>query len=174
MLLLSLFAIAAFAVAGLTFWHVHALTSAAARQRRRQESYARDRAIYFQSRSNIADAAYVTAVGVQRVAAVTRFGHKAIAAIPFGILRAIPATRAGSKRVQRTHDDISSAVYDAITVASGRSGDAVTKKMTGEGRVRSTPPKLPIEPSEPETLTLDVVHDPVDDGEVFDVELLDD
>jgi hypothetical protein len=52
----------------------------------------------------------VVAGGTQTVRAI----HQGIAAIPFGILEAIPATRDTTRLVRATHDAIAGAVYGGI------------------------------------------------------------
>ena len=53
--------------------------------------------------------------------------HKGIAAIPFGILEAIPVTRHTTKVVRGTHDLISDAVYGSISIVNKTSGKVIRK-----------------------------------------------
>lgn len=48
----------------------------------------------------------------------TRWVHHGIASIPFGILEAIPPTRAATRVVRVTHNLIADGVYGAITVVT--------------------------------------------------------
>jgi len=59
--------------------------------------------------------------------ATVRTIHKGIAAIPFGILEAIPATRHTTKVVRGTHDLISDVVYSSISIANKTSGKVIRK-----------------------------------------------
>jgi hypothetical protein len=60
-------------------------------------------------------------VGTNAVRAV----HMGIAAIPFGILEAIPATRHTSRVVRTVHDQISGVVYDSIAGGNRLLGSAL-------------------------------------------------
>jgi hypothetical protein len=53
--------------------------------------------------------------------------HKGIAAIPFGILEAIPATRHTTKVVRGTHDLISDVVYSSISIVNKTTGKVIRK-----------------------------------------------
>ena len=53
---------------------------------------------------------------INTTTATVRTIHKSIAAIPFGILEAIPMTRHTTKAVRVTHDLISDAVYSSINI----------------------------------------------------------
>lgn len=55
--------------------------------------------------------------------------HKGIAAIPFGILEAIPTTRHTTKAVRVTHDLISDMVYSGIKIANKTSGKIIRKSI---------------------------------------------
>lgn len=63
--------------------------------------------------------------------ATVRAIHLGIAAIPFGILEAIPVTRDTTKVVRGTHNLISDAVYSSISVAN-RAGGVLARKGIGE------------------------------------------
>jgi hypothetical protein len=60
-------------------------------------------------------------VGTNTVRAI----HMGIAAIPFGILDAIPVTRHGSRLVRTVHDQISGVVYDSIAGGNRLLGSAL-------------------------------------------------
>lgn len=53
--------------------------------------------------------------------------HKGIAAIPFGILEAIPVTRHTTLVVRGTHDLISDAVYGSINIMTKTTGKVIRK-----------------------------------------------
>ncbi|MEK6806023.1 MAG: hypothetical protein AABY95_05185 [Pseudomonadota bacterium] len=61
--------------------------------------------------------------------------HQGIAAIPFGLLEAIPATRDTAKAVRKTHDFIADGVYDAVSVTN----KIVGRVLRGTGK----PPDKP-------------------------------
>ena len=60
-------------------------------------------------------------VGTNTVRAI----HMGIAAIPFGILDAIPVTRHPSRLVRSVHDEISGVVYDSISGGNRLLGSAL-------------------------------------------------
>jgi hypothetical protein len=97
----------------------------------RQLAWRDECAQYLASRSRIADGVQAGTGAVQRGSSITRSSHRAIASIPFGILRAIPATRSGSQRVQEVHDGTAEVVYDTIDTVSERIGEAVRRRMVG-------------------------------------------
>ncbi len=91
----------------------------------------RERARFATTREAIAGTAESAAEAVQFSAATVQVGHEVIASIPFGVLEAIPATRAGTKRVRSVHDETAGGVYRAINVISGAVGNVVSRKMKG-------------------------------------------
>lgn len=60
--------------------------------------------------------------------------HKGIAAIPFGILEAIPITRHTTIVVRRTHDLISDVVYSSISIATKTTGKVIRKGIGASSR----------------------------------------
>ncbi len=62
----------------------------------------------------LAQAQQISESAVALGTGVVRGVHRGIAAIPFSILEAIPATRDTTRLVRRTHDLISDAVYGSI------------------------------------------------------------
>lgn len=60
--------------------------------------------------------------------------HKGIAAIPFGILEAIPVTRHTTLVVRGTHDFISDLVYSSISIASKTTGIVIRKGIGTSSR----------------------------------------
>ncbi len=74
--------------------------------------------------------------GVELGADTVRAVHMGIAAIPFGILEAIPATRHTSRLVRSVHDQISGVVYDSISGGNRLIGSALRLGLN-----RRTPPK---------------------------------
>lgn len=94
----------------------------------------------------------VIAGGTQTVRAI----HQGIAAIPFGILEAIPVTRGTTRVVRATHDVIAGAVYGGIEavnrgVGAGlRAGlkaglpDAAAKRQAHENAPEARPGEGPV------------------------------
>jgi len=68
--------------------------------------------------------------------ALVREVHKGIADIPFGVLEAIPATRAPAKALRGLHDSISDGVYGAI---------AGLNKAVGRELRKGVSPAAPVE-----------------------------
>jgi len=99
---------------------------------RRQQAWANERSIFITSRARIADGVQVGTDAVVMGSSITRVSHRAIAAIPFGILRAIPATRERSKRIQAAHDERAARVYESIETMSGRIAEGVRRRLIGE------------------------------------------
>ncbi|HWY24196.1 MAG TPA: hypothetical protein VNX47_04715 [Nevskia sp.] len=64
-------------------------------------------------------------MGVALGAQTARSIHMGIAAIPFGILDAIPVTRHPSRLVRTVHDQISGVVYDSISGGNQLLGSAL-------------------------------------------------
>jgi len=98
---------------------------------RRQQAWCREAETFVRSRTRIADAASSTAEAVQLGSAVTQAGHRLIAAIPFGILGRIPATRERTGRVRRAHDGTADKVYDGISTFADRVSVALRQKLVG-------------------------------------------
>jgi hypothetical protein len=98
----------------------------------RHEAFHAERTLFVEARTRIADAAQTGTDSVRMGATITRGGHRAIAAVPFGILGAIPATRPGSRRVRAAHDSTADVVYGTIDNLSARIGEAVRRRMVGE------------------------------------------
>lgn len=94
----------------------------------------RERARFASTREAIAETAENAAEAVQLGAATVQVGHEVIAALPFGVLEAIPATRSGTKRVRSVHDDTADGVYRAISVISGAVGNVVSRRMKGSAK----------------------------------------
>lgn len=126
---------------------------------RRQRAWATERRVFLASRSRIADGVQAGTEVVVRGSAVTRVGHRAVAAIPFGLMRAIPATRARGLRLQQAHDAKAAQLYDAIDSVSARIAEGVRLRLTGE---ESVAPELTAG-DEPEVLEVEFeVHDEVE------------
>lgn len=77
---------------------------------------------------------------VQLGAETVRAVHLGIAAIPFGILEAIPVTRPTTRLVRGIHDGISNVVYDTITGANRLLGSTLRQNLA--------PPAKPPPPEE--------------------------
>jgi hypothetical protein len=88
-------------VVGLTvrlFFATDRALVSAERAVRRQQAWSNERAIFMTMRARIADGVQTGTDAVAMGSSITRVSHRAIAAIPFGILRAIPATRERGRR----------------------------------------------------------------------------
>lgn len=105
--------------------------SAAESTEYRASVWARELSIFRASRTRIADGVEAGTGAVQLGSNLTRTSHRMIASIPFGILRAIPATRPGSERVRVVHDGTAEVVYDTIETVSERIAEAVRRRMLG-------------------------------------------
>lgn len=71
-----------------------------------------------QHQQALATAQRLTEATIDGGAATVRAVHLGIAAIPFGVLEAIPVTRDVSRVVRQTHDLIAEAVYGSIRGAN--------------------------------------------------------
>lgn len=88
----------------------------------------------------------VVAGGTQAVRAI----HQGIAAIPFGILEAIPVTRDTTRLVRATHDAIAGAVYEGIGAVNRGIGAGLRtglKSGSPNPDAAEAPEKLPEPPS---------------------------
>lgn len=77
---------------------------------------------------------------------VVRGMHRGIAAIPFGILEAIPATRDTTRLVRKTHDRIADAVYGSIGAVNRGVGAKLREGLRSapaEPRAKPESPVLP-------------------------------
>ena len=79
----------------------------------RHEAYVRELQSFSKGREDLAQRTETTATAVEIGSTVARFGHHAIAAIPFTILEAIPVTRYPTIAVHRTHDVLADGAYTA-------------------------------------------------------------
>ncbi|CAM3770775.1 hypothetical protein [Smaragdicoccus niigatensis] len=86
----------------------------------RHEAYLRELEVFAESRERLVQQTETTAAAVELGTTVAKFGHHAIAAIPFTILEAIPVTRYPTIAVHRTHDVIADGAY----LAAGRAAQA--------------------------------------------------
>lgn len=77
----------------------------------------------------LADAQRLTEAVVSGGTQTVRAIHRGIAAIPFGILDAIPATRQASRVVRLSHDLISDAVYGGIGMVNRGVGHGLRAGM---------------------------------------------
>ncbi len=85
--------------------------------------------------SRLAAAQQLTETTIEAGTDVVRIVHQSIAAIPFGVLEAVPVTRDVSRVVRRTHDLISDAVYGSIK--------GINKAVGGAARGVLKPPRKP-------------------------------
>jgi hypothetical protein len=98
---------------------------------RRQRAWDTERRVYLDARTRIADGVQVGTEAVAFGSAIARVGHQAAARIPFGLFRAIPATRARAERIQAAHDEKAAQMYDAIDSVSARIAEGVRRRLTG-------------------------------------------
>ncbi|WP_420465069.1 hypothetical protein [Panacagrimonas sp.] len=113
-LLASLLLTMALAGLGAGLWSLHRRAQrllAAVRRRRFQAAEARRLS---RAQEQLAQAQRLSETAVSGSAHLVRAVHHGIAAIPFGILEAIPVTRDTTRIVHKTHDLIAGAVYDTI------------------------------------------------------------
>lgn len=95
-----------------------------------------DLVIFAEGHQQILEAQEMLESTIHGTTATVRAIHLGIAAIPFGILEAIPVTRNTTKVVRGTHNLISDAVYSSISVANRASGVAIRK---GIGEIEQQP-----------------------------------
>lgn len=98
---------------------------------RRQRAWSTERRVYLDARTRIADGVQAGTEAVALGSAIARVGHHAAARIPFGLFRAIPATRERAERIQAAHDARAGQMYDAIDTVSTRIADGVRRRLTG-------------------------------------------
>jgi hypothetical protein len=91
-----------------------------------------ERARFVAARESISLRTGIAPAEVDNPVAVAAASHEAIAAIPFGILEAIPVTAETTKVVRQVHDEIAGTVYDAINLAAKGIG-AVFRKQPQDG-----------------------------------------
>ena len=91
----------------------------------RLHSIAAENARMAKAAQDVARAVDTTTAAVDLGTNIVRASHQAIAAIPFGVLESIPATRRTSRIVRGIHDGTSAGVYKAIIGANKVIGDAV-------------------------------------------------
>lgn len=97
----------------------------------RLRAAAGERARVAKSADEIGEVVENTTAVVDLGTGVVKTTHTAIANIPFDVLDAIPATRAGSKIARSIHDGIASGVYGAIGEANKAIGEAFRRDKTG-------------------------------------------
>jgi len=78
-------------------------------------------------------------LGVDLGTSTVRAVHMGIAAIPFGILEAIPVTRPTSRLVRTVHDQISGVVYDSISGGNRLLGSVLRLGLDQRGRPADKP-----------------------------------
>ena len=97
----------------------------------RQRTWRTEQTRFVSTRTRIAEVATTTSDVVQLGSAITQTGHRAIAAIPFGILGVIPPTREASQRVRAVHDGTADRVYDGIASVVDRISTALRQRLVG-------------------------------------------
>jgi hypothetical protein len=92
--------------------------------------------LFIENQRQLLEAQEILEDTIDITTAAVRSIHKGIAAIPFGILEAIPVTRDTTKVIRNTHNLISDVVYNSINFASKTSGKVIRKgisKVVGKG-----------------------------------------
>lgn len=84
---------------------------------------------YIRGREQLSDFQEAVEVSVEGVTASVRTVHRGIAAIPFGILEAIPVTRDTTKVVRAIHDATSDVVYGSISFGNRLAGRGLRKGL---------------------------------------------
>jgi hypothetical protein len=82
-----------------------------------------------EQRQRIAEAQQLTETAVDVGTQAVRQIHFGIAAIPFGILETLPATRDTTRVVRQTHDVIANAVYGTIRGVNKLTGHAARSAL---------------------------------------------
>ena len=131
-------------LAGLLALDVQRRLPALQRQQMRNEAMESEARIVAELRAQLAAAQKVTEATVEGGNVTVRTVHKAIAAIPFGILESIPATRDTTRVVRRIHDAISDGIYGTISAANkavhGAARNAVSPLQPESPPDRKDPP----------------------------------
>lgn len=83
--------------------------------------------LFAENQQQLLEAQEILESSIHGTTAAVRAIHLGIAAIPFGVLEAIPATRDTTKVVRGTHNLISDVVYSSISVANRASGQIIRK-----------------------------------------------
>lgn len=104
------------------------------------------------SERQIADAQRLTEAVVSGGTQTVRTLHRGIAAIPFGILEAIPVTRDATRIVRASHDLISDAVYGSIQAVNRGVGHGLRAGLKAGVPAAGTDPLPPPPDSEPTAL----------------------
>lgn len=117
---LTALAAAGAGVAAHRVWRSNKEVKEIATEAHRHEAYVRELKSFSDGREVIVQRTETTAAAMEFGTTVAKFGHHAIAAIPFTILEAIPVTRYPTIAVHRTHDVIADGAY----LAAGRAAQA--------------------------------------------------
>ena len=96
----------------------------------------------------LADVQRLSEAAVSGGTLTVRAIHKGIAAIPFGVLEAIPVTRDTTRIVRASHDLISDAVYGTIDAVNRGVGAGLRARLKGGVSKKDTP--LPPDDAPPE------------------------
>jgi hypothetical protein len=107
---------------------------------RRVRAASSERARFLEIRQGWAEGSSQVEAAVDLGTGVTQASHMGIAAIPFSILEAIPATSESTKVVRARHDLVAGTVYGAITGLNAGIGSALRKVLAG-GEVGERPPR---------------------------------
>ena len=87
----------------------------------------KERELLIKQQSQLLESQEKLEVTIDVTTSTVRSIHRGIAAIPFGILEAIPITRHTTMVVRRTHDLISDVVYSSISIATKTTGKVIRK-----------------------------------------------
>jgi hypothetical protein len=121
----------------LLFLHVRGATAALdanGQVLRRAAIYHQEGARFMESRKLLANVGSTAEATVEGGTALVRAVHHGIAAIPFSILEAIPATRDTTRVVRTIHDLAADSVYSAISAINRVFGKSVRKPVEPKDR----------------------------------------
>lgn len=131
LLLIGLALTAALAGVGLDLWSLHQRVRRLQAAQLRGVLQASDARRLQQAQEQLAQAQRLSETAVAGSAQLVRAVHHGIAAIPFGILEAIPVTRDTTRIVHQAHDLISGAVYGSIQAINRGIGSGLRKGLAG-------------------------------------------
>ena len=109
-------------LAAFWLWRLNARTSALAEQLARTAAVRAEAQLMREANQRLAQWQDVTETSIDSGTAAVRAIHRGIAAIPFDILEAIPATRDTTRLVRGVHDFTSDNVYAAISLVNRLAG----------------------------------------------------
>ncbi|ORE85526.1 hypothetical protein ATO7_14928 [Oceanococcus atlanticus] len=135
--LLSLLCLVLSVLAGLCLWRTNVHINALAAQLARTAAVRAEAQRMREANERLAQWQSVTESSIDSGTAAVRAVHRGIAAIPFDIFEAIPATRDTSRVVRGVHDFTSDNVYAAISLVNRLAGQRGRRLLSrGERRKR--------------------------------------